>query len=322
MKKTFSIDDILRPKALKLHPGFVAGTSPSSGDIQGSTAGCQGIQDKQYALSIHYHHNQTAIHSRAGHIPGGSLAGQQNYASVIKEHVHRQEGEPPVHHRDSPFYSFRSYGSEFQSKDRHIYYKGPRSPQSGLRICDRFRWDENAFKAREAVPIQKEPSPHRDEGRESSGRESQDSREEGSPGRSCQPSPDSSISFGSAAEEKERRESVSTPPVTSQNNSHSFIKPHAEHEGTSPHTAQSHVSSPSEAEYLGLPTMPHPTYPAPHHIPPQPLPGVCLPLPQVCHHLFIQDNSSRPEPFRHGTTAEPYLNQYYLFIAKPWLNDI
>ncbi len=282
MKKTFSIDDILKPKALKLHPGFI--TSPSTSSIHSNSASYHGIQDKHYALSIDYHGNQGTIHSRAGHIPGGSVPRQQNYTSVIKEHIHRQEGEPPVHHRDSPFHSFRSYGPESQSKDRDIYYKGPGSPQSGLRICDRFKWDENAFKGREALPIQEEPSPHRDEGRESPGRESQDSQEEGSLGRrSSEPSPvDSSSSFGSAAGERERRKSVSSPPWT-QNSPHSVIK-----QGASPHTAQTHVSSPSEMEYLGLPAIPHPTYPASHHIPPQPLPGVCLPLPQVCDHISFK----------------------------------
>ena len=55
MKKTFSIDDILKPKALKLHPGFVTSTSPSISGIHGNTAGYHSSLDKLYPLSIDYH---------------------------------------------------------------------------------------------------------------------------------------------------------------------------------------------------------------------------------------------------------------------------
>ncbi len=284
IKQTFSIDDILRPKALKLHPGFVTSTSPSSSNTHGNMVG---FQDRHYRLDIDnygnpdYHGNRGTIHTRAGSVPK-----QHSFTAVIKEHIHRQGVEPSVHHKDSPFYLFSSYGPESKSKDRDIYHKGPGFPQSGARISDKFRWDDNVLKGREGVPIPKEQSSHRDEGREAQGQERE------SPGRRS-PSPvESASSCGSASEagERERRVSVSSPP-SSQYNSHSVITPHAEHEGTSPHTAHCHVSSPSEVEYLSLPAMPHPTYPAPHHMPPQPLPGVCLPLPQVCYHTQSKTKS-------------------------------
>ena len=303
MKKTFSIDDILKPKALKLHSGFVTSTSSSTSGVHAHSANYLISQDKHYAMSIDYHGNQGTIHSRAGQISVGSVPGQHNFTSVIKEHIHRQGVEPPLYQRDSPFYRYSPYNHESMSKEKDICHKRPRSgsPSSKVRMCERFRCEENAFKGREAVSNQgshqawheKQGSPDRKrqdrERQESQGRESRDIEERESLGkRSCQPSPDSSSSFGPSSEEKEGRESVSTPSVSSQDNSHSVIKPPVGHEGASPHMTQSHVSSLSEVEYLGLPAMPHPTYPTPHHIQPQPLPGVCLPLPQVCNHISFK----------------------------------
>ncbi len=40
------------------------------------------------------------------------------------------------------------------------------------------------------------------------------------------------------------------------------------------------------------------------------------------HDNFTYISTRGKSPCRHGTTSEPYLNQYYLFIAEPWLNDI
>ncbi len=267
MKKTFSIEDILRPKALKLHPGFVTNTSPSTCGIQGITAGCHDIKDKQYALSIDYHCNQGAIHSRAGQIPGLSEPGQYNFTSVIREHIHRQSGEASVHKRDSTFHSYSPYRHESNERNND-------------RNNDRFGWDENTSLGREAVSYQgshQEVGWHQKQGslesnsrdRESQDRESQESQEQG---RSCQASPVVSASSPRSASPIGKQESSSTPP----SNQHL--------------TTENHARSQIEADYLGPNTMPHPTYPAPHHIQPQPLP-VCLPLPQVCIHTQFKTNN-------------------------------
>ena len=228
------------------------------------------------------HSNRGSIHSR-GLIPGGGISGHHNFTSVIREHIHRH-GEGPVHQRDSPFHSYSPYRHETLSKEKDMFHKRPGSgsPPSAVKMCERFRWDENAFRGRESgASHSDEHARERDEERSSPAR------------RSSQASPvDSVSSRGSPS--VGRRDSASTPP-TSQRPQQADTQPQqadtqppypgpggSSASRGSPSTAEPHhISSPSGAEYLGLPAIPHPTYPPPHHIPPQSLPGVCLPIPQV-----------------------------------------
>ena len=293
-KKTFSIEDILKPKALKLHPGIITNTSPSISGIHGNTAGYHSSQVEPYGLSINTHgkkdqyDNRGIIHPTVGTIPASG------FTSVIKEHVHRQEIEPPVHQRDSQFHSFSPYIHDSLSKEKDNYHKrqGSGFMTSGLRKGERFRWEENTSRGREAwtsLDNHQESDQHRDRERERQDRESsqESGKEHGSPGRSSQPSPVESASSASSCGSAvgERQESGS--PLNSKNY-HWDTKPDALQRPTlssgSPVTTEHH-HSPSEVEYLGLPAIPQPTYPALHQIPLQPLPGVCLPLPQVSDYI-------------------------------------
>ncbi len=253
MKKTFSIDDILKPKALKLHPGFITNTSPISSNSHANTADHHITQDKQYGLSIDFHGNRNydreIIHSRGGLV---SVPGQHSFTSVIREHIHRQGGEAPVH---NTVHSYSPYRHEALSKEKYNYHiKTPSSgsPTRGLRMCDTFRWEENAFSGREprSRHDSQESVQHRDQERERQDIESsqESGKENGSPGRSSQPSPAVSTSSSRSASPEGKQDSTSTPP----SNQHL--------------TTEHHARSTIEADYLGLPAMPHPTYPAPHHI--------------------------------------------------------
>ena len=242
--KTFSIDDILRPKALKLQPG--GGYVPQQGLIQ---------HDKNYNFTFDPSARPQVAHHHGG-VPGGV------FSSVIRGHSSSKDLHLSSAHKRDTLVMQQSYAVKdvnervaIGSKEGCQTYMVSPSPSRRFIAAERSG-DAHCFSGRD--------------GRCSTGATVEQATTAAS---------SAAAATAAAVQSPSQREASQGSPA-----SHDGSNDVLRGDRTSPPEAPAvprPASAEREREYHGVPSVPHPTYPAPPPIHQQSLPTVCLPLPPV-----------------------------------------